>query len=109
MEELINIGDFAKQLNIKGFGRNSLFKFLKDQGIIDARNIPYQRYMDAGYFGLIKQRYSISLGDSGKMDKVSHKPVLTVSGCRYIANKLIEKGILKDEKSRSDSEFRSIL
>ena len=33
-----------------GWGRNKLFAFLRDNGILMRGNMPYQRYIDAGYF-----------------------------------------------------------
>ena len=47
---LMDIGSLAKELNIKGFGRNKLFTFLKDQKILMANNLPYQKYMGRGLF-----------------------------------------------------------
>ncbi|MGE5552948.1 MAG: phage antirepressor KilAC domain-containing protein [Betaproteobacteria bacterium] len=33
-----------------GWGRNRLFAFLRDQRILMRNNLPYQEYMDSGYF-----------------------------------------------------------
>lgn len=44
----LEVGTVAKILNC-GIGRNKLFEFLKNEGILDGRNIPYQRYVGAGY------------------------------------------------------------
>jgi phage antirepressor YoqD-like protein len=33
----------------RGMGRNKLYAFLKDNGIVDWRNRPEQKYIDAGY------------------------------------------------------------
>lgn len=35
---------------IIGFGRNNLFKYLRDKQILMRNNHPYQRFIDAGYF-----------------------------------------------------------
>lgn len=35
---------------IIGWGRNNLFKFLRQNRVLMRNNNPYQRYMDAGYF-----------------------------------------------------------
>jgi prophage antirepressor-like protein len=45
----------AKVLNL-GYGRNTLFAKLRDLGILDGDNYPYQRYIDRGYFRLIEQQ-----------------------------------------------------
>jgi len=33
-----------------GWGRNKLFAFLRDNGILMRNNLPYQNYLDSGYF-----------------------------------------------------------
>lgn len=33
-----------------GWGRNKLFAFLRDNGILMKNNLPYQNYLDSGYF-----------------------------------------------------------
>lgn len=43
----------SKMINIKGWGRNTLFKKFREAGYLDSHNKPYQRYVDAGYFKLI--------------------------------------------------------
>lgn len=46
--------DVAKILGKKNFGRNNLFEFLRDKGVLDIRNLPYQRYVNAGYFKIVE-------------------------------------------------------
>lgn len=49
-EGKVDIGQAAKILNL-GFGRNTLFKKLKEKGVFfNDRNEPKQKYIDAGYF-----------------------------------------------------------
>ena len=49
-EGKVDIGQAAKILNL-GFGRNTLFRKLKDAGVFfKDRNEPKQKYIDAGYF-----------------------------------------------------------
>ena len=54
----ISMTEVAKVLNVKGYGRNNLFEFLRSKGILDNRNVPYQRYVDNGYFRVIEQKYT---------------------------------------------------
>lgn len=54
----ISMNEVAKVLNVKGYGRNNLFEFLRSKGILDNRNVPYQRYVDNGYFRVIEQKYT---------------------------------------------------
>jgi len=42
----------AGEMNIKGLGRNNLFKFLRDSEIFTPSNVPYRRHQEAGYFRL---------------------------------------------------------
>lgn len=53
----ISMNEVAKVLNIKGYGRNNLFEFLRENGILDRFNVPYQRYVDNGWFRVIEQHY----------------------------------------------------
>lgn len=49
----ISMNDVSKVLAIKGYGRNNLFEFLRNEGILDRNNVPYQRYVDCGWFRVI--------------------------------------------------------
>ena len=53
----ISMNEVAKVLNIKGYGRNNLFEFLRQEGILDRFNVPYQKYVDNGWFRVIEQHY----------------------------------------------------
>jgi prophage antirepressor-like protein len=46
-ENLQTMSQVAKAL---GTGRNRLFKFLREQKILMSNNMPYQQYIDRGYF-----------------------------------------------------------
>lgn len=54
----IPMNEVAKVLGVHGYGRNNLFEFLRDEGILDRNNIPYQRYVDCGWFRVIEQAYT---------------------------------------------------
>ena len=53
----ISMNEVAKVLAIKGYGRNNLFEFLRNEGVLDRSNVPYQRYVDCGWFRVIEQHY----------------------------------------------------
>ena len=53
----ISMNEVAKVLNIKGYGRNNLFEFLRENKVLDRLNVPYQRYVDNGWFRVIEQHY----------------------------------------------------
>ena len=54
----------AKVLNMilpttgKTIGRTDLFAILRERGILDLKNKPYQKYIDNGYFRLIQKTYT---------------------------------------------------
>lgn len=55
-KETVSVGTYAKLLyDRKGIdiGRNRLFVWLRDNGIVDGQNIPYQKYMNAGWFKVV--------------------------------------------------------
>lgn len=53
----ISMNEVAKVLAIPGYGRNNLFEFLRNKKVLDRYNIPYQRYVDAGWFRVIEQKF----------------------------------------------------
>ncbi|AQR89949.1 phage antirepressor protein KilAC domain protein [Clostridium saccharobutylicum] len=52
-KDSIEMGHVAKVLGIKGMGRNRLFLLLRDKKILDKNNIPYQQFVDCGYFRVL--------------------------------------------------------
>ena len=55
-ESLLSMADVAKVLDM-GIGRNKLYKLLRDRGVLQDTNVPYQRFVDAGYFKLVESTY----------------------------------------------------
>ena len=53
-EELISMGDMAKliqkETGNKKIGRTRLFEFLRKQKVLMKNNVPYQRYIENGWF-----------------------------------------------------------
>lgn len=54
----------AKVLEVKGIGRNKLFGILRDKKILDRGNVPYQEFIDRGYFRTIEQKYTTPAGET---------------------------------------------
>jgi len=79
----VSMGTLAKVLNIKGLGRNNLFKKLKEIGMLMKNNQPKQEYINAGYFEVIVK--PIAIGQN-----VVNQPItlVTAKGQNYIYNKL---------------------
>ena len=86
-KDTIEIGECAKALN-KNIGRNRLFEFLRTNNVLQSNNIPYQKYIDAGYFRVIESKYVTPNGET----KISLKTVVFQKGVAYI-NKLLSKAV----------------
>jgi len=84
-KDAVDMAQCAKILNM-GIGRNRLFEFLRSRGILDKNNIPFQRYIDCGYFRTIEQKYTKSDGSTC----INIKTVIYQKGLAYI-RKLINK------------------
>lgn len=59
----LRMGDVAKVLNYNGFGRNNLFRFLRENGVLMAGNIPYQEYVKRGYFRVVERNVAMNSGN----------------------------------------------
>ena len=84
-KDAISIGEVAKTLNM-GIGRNRLFEILRNKSILQADNIPYQKYIDAGYFRVIETKYTKN-GDT----HINLKTLVTQKGLDYIRKILKNK------------------
>lgn len=83
----ISMNEVAKVLGIKGYGRNNLFEFLRNEGILDRFNVPYQRYVDCGWFRVIEQKY-MKNGEP----MISTKTLVYQKGVDAIRRKIQERG-----------------
>jgi anti-repressor protein len=54
-----SIGEVAKVL---GTGQNRLFRWLRGERILMASNLPYQDFIDGGYFRVIEQKWESKAG-----------------------------------------------
>ena len=76
----VAIGDVAKILGIKGLGRNNLFELLREKKVLMQNNQPYQKYVDAGYFRVIEQKYTKPTGET----EINIKTLVYQRGVDYI-------------------------
>ena len=81
-ESCVDLGQAAKVLNI-GIGRNRLFESLRDGNVLTASNIPYQTYIDRGYFKCIETPYMI-----GEKTYVHVKTLVTQKGIEWLVKTL---------------------
>lgn len=88
------IGTVAKILNFKSVGRNTLFNILRNQGILQRDNMPFQTYVDRGYFRVVESKWNAPNGDV----KVNYKTVVYQKGVKYISKILRNLGYEKVEE-----------
>lgn len=87
-ENVIDMNAMAKlaaEENIP-IGRNRLFRWLRENGILMSGNLPYQKFIDRGYFA-VKE----SVFEAGSMTKTYQQTFVTGRGQQYII------GMLKNE------------
>ena len=82
----------AKLLNYKDVGRNTLFEILRDNKILQYDNIPYQKYVDRGWFRLIETKYH---DKKTSEPRINFKTVVFQKGIEKISNLLKELGYKK--------------
>lgn len=88
-EDLTEMSAASKILNFRDMGRNRLFKFLRDLGILRGNNEPYQQYVEAGYFKVVEQVFpNPSTGET----MINRKTMVYQKGLDYIRQKLVEDG-----------------
>lgn len=87
-ETNILIGDFAKVIcnNDDGnvnMGRTRLFAILRDCKILNSKNIPYQKYIDRGYFLVKESPYRVN-----DKEYIAFTPIITPKGQVWLTTKL---------------------
>jgi Rha family phage regulatory protein len=84
----MDFGRVAKVLDFIGMGRNNLLMFLRNSGVLMPDNVPYQEYVDRGYFKVIERRYECKDGRT----RVGLMTLAYQTGISFIRRKLIEAG-----------------
>lgn len=79
-KDAIDMGQVAKVLNYPKIGRNKLFEILRDNGILQQNNQPYQKYIDCGYFRVVEQKYEARPGEI----RINIKTLVFQKGIDYI-------------------------
>jgi anti-repressor protein len=99
----IDVGQLAKLAYDKEgvcIGRNRLFKWLKKEKFLYGKNLPYQHYINNGYFKIIEQTYSVN----GK-EKINTKTLVTGKGQSVIMEMLRKNS--EHEKKKGEPRKRS--
>ncbi len=87
VRDAINTHSFNEAAKILGRGRNKLMKQMREDGILTSsnlpskRNLPYQRYIDSGYFEVKESVY----GTDFKL--ISYTPRVTGKGMQWLSKK----------------------
>jgi len=81
-----SIGTFAKFLNIKNFGQNKLFEWMRDSEILMKNNEPYQRFMNNFHVIPVK-----------KNKFTGSKTLIKANGVSYIVKRLIKDGKIQSK------------
>ena len=82
-KDAIAIGEAAKVLNM-GIGRNKLFQLLRGKKILMRNNVPYQEFIDRGYFRVIEQKWTTSEGET----RISIKTLVYQKGLDFIRRQM---------------------
>lgn len=78
--DAIDMANVAKVLAVPGLGRNTLFLILRNLGILQQNNQPYQTHVDNGNFRIIEQKYTKRDGST----HINLKTVVYQKGLDYI-------------------------
>lgn len=79
--DTFTMNEVAKNVNIKGLGRNKMFAFLRYHKILMLNNDPYQKYVDAGYFRSIQSTWI----DKSNGRHIYFKTVVFQKGIEFIS------------------------
>lgn len=82
-EDTIDMRTVATVLNM-GIGRNKIFEVLRDKRVLDRKNMPYQKYIDLGYFRTVETQYTKSDGTNC----INIKTVVFQNGLDFIRKTL---------------------
>ncbi|MBW8359595.1 MAG: phage antirepressor KilAC domain-containing protein [Weeksellaceae bacterium] len=85
IEDFFTIKQVADKLNIKGFGQNKLFSFLREQAILNENNFPKEEYISRGFF---KKRIDV-IGLSSKHYMTSASCLVSSSGMEFIRSLIL--------------------
>lgn len=95
--DCVDFAEFAKITNSRfGLGRNRLFEYLRNKGVLTKDNIPYQKYINAGLFKVIQTKKESQYGT-----KVFSKTIITGKGQHELI-KVIDKWFAKDAQRGDD-------
>lgn len=86
-KDAIEMKAVANTLNYVSIGRNKLFAILREQKVLLPNNLPYQKYIDAGYFRTIETKKNC-----GSEIRIFIKTLVYQKGLDYIRKMLDRLG-----------------
>lgn len=85
----IPMNEVAKVLAFDGIGRNKLFEFLRNQSVLMQNNVPYQRYIDNGWFRVVENKYQNKYNEP----VITTKTLVFQKGVDGIRKLLVKAGV----------------
>lgn len=86
-DRLIEMSAVSKVLSFRNMGRNNLFSYLQAKKILRFNNEPYQQYVTAGYFKVVRETFI-----KNSYEGIYNKTMVTQKGVDYIGKLLTEDG-----------------
>lgn len=101
-KDAVEMKAVSSTLNYVAVGRNKLFAILREQKVLQSNNIPYQKYIDAGYFRTIETKKNC-----GTEVRIFIKALVYQKGLDYIRKLLNKLGYKpKESKEQTLLEFK---
>nr|DAR60149.1 MAG TPA: KilAC domain protein [Caudoviricetes sp.] len=101
-KDAVEMKAVSSTLNYVAVGRNKLFAILREQKVLQSNNIPYQKYIDAGYFRTIETKKNC-----GTEVRIFIKTLVYQKGLDYIRKLLNKLGYKpKESKEQTLLEFK---
>ncbi|WP_050470633.1 phage antirepressor KilAC domain-containing protein [Herbaspirillum chlorophenolicum] len=83
---LCKLGVFAKAI---GWGQNRFFRQLRSDEVLMQNNIPYQRFVDRGYFRVVERK---PWSDSAGHEHITFTTMITGIGQEWLAKRYAKEG-----------------
>lgn len=83
--EAVNCHTMEEAAKVLGWGRNNLFKWLRNNNILMGNNVPYQRHLNEGHFRVIERKWENAY--SGEVH-IKTKTLVTGKGMVYLQKKI---------------------
>lgn len=88
--EAINCQTVQEVAKVLGTGPIRLYQFLREEGMLMANNLPYQRHVDAGHFRVIERNYIDQRGER----HIYSKTLVTGKGLALIQRRICRQSDL---------------